>query len=290
MSTNRSRRIDRAAAEHLLGGVTVDPEAGQDPSTGQQSAPGRPELAALLAAAATSEAAGDGPLPGEEGALAAFRQARRQPTPQQHRRRKMADSALARALSAKAVAVALGVTAVGGVAVAASTGRLPEVLGGPAPAPSATSAAPAPSTGEPQSPSASPGAGRTGRPTAGASRSGVPARPSGRPSAGPADLPELERLCEGFADRVADGSRPKDAAADPALAELLRAAGAPEKVTAYCALLSAHGWEQPGGGDRGKGTVAPSRSASPSPSATSSSGRTGRTETDRPSVGGNGQD
>ncbi|MGW4806300.1 hypothetical protein [Kitasatospora sp. NPDC004272] len=288
MSTNRSRRIDRATAERLLGGVTVDPEAGQDPSAGQLSAPGRPELAALLAAAATSEAAGDGPLPGEEGALAAFRQARRQPAPRQHRRRKMADTALARALSAKALAVALGVTAVGGVAVAASTGRLPEVLGGPAPAPPATSAAPAPSTGAPHSPSATPGAERTARPTASAGRSGTPTRTPGPSSAAPTDLPDLSELCAGFAGRIKGGSKPKEAAVDPALAELLKAAGGPEKVTGFCALLEAHGWDQPGGDGRGRATAVPGQqSAPPSPSPFPS--RWGR-ETDRPSGGGNSQD
>ncbi|QKW20242.1 hypothetical protein HUT16_15255 [Kitasatospora sp. NA04385] len=291
MSTNRSRRIDRAVAEQLLGGVTVDPEAGQDPSAGQRSAPGRPELAALLAAAAGG-AAGDGPLPGEEGALAAFRQARRQPAPRQHRRRKMADTALARALSAKAVAVALGVTAVGGVAVAASTGRLPEVLGGPAPAPPATSAAPAPSSAEPSPAapsSASPGADRTGRPSPSPSRSGSPARPTGRASGDPSDpsgLPDLSKLCAGFAGRIAGGSKPGEAAVDPDLAELLKAAGAPEKVTGFCALLAAHGWDQPGGDGRGRPTAVPSRPSSPSPS---SSGKWGR-QSARPSGGGNSQD
>ncbi|MEV7214301.1 hypothetical protein AB0O31_14555 [Kitasatospora cineracea] len=300
MSTNRSRRIDRAAAEQLLGGVTVDPEAGQDPSAGQQSAPGRPELAALLAAAATSEAAGDGPLPGEEGAMAAFRQARHQPAPRQHRRRKMADTALARALSAKAVAVALGVTAVGGVAVAAGTGRLPEALGGPAPTPAATSAAPAPTTDAPATASGTPGGGRTGKPSAGTTRPGSgSARPSAQPATGPADLPpDLAQLCESFAGRVAAGGKPKEAAVVPELAELLKAAGAPEKVTGFCAVLAAHdrdqsdGWP-PGGTGRGKSSAAPGQSASPSPSASASApGRTGRgdSQQSKQSNGGSDQD
>ncbi|MFF2816412.1 hypothetical protein ACFVT9_12915 [Kitasatospora cineracea] len=300
MSTNRSRRIDRAAAEQLLGGVTVDPEAGQDPSAGQQSAPGRPELAALLAAAATSEAAGDGPLPGEEGAMAAFRQARHQPDPRPHRRRKMADTALARALSAKAVAVALGVTALGGVAVAAGTGRLPEALGGPAPAPAATSAAPAPTTDAPATASGTPGDGRTGKPSAGTTRPGTgPVRPSGQPATGqpatgPADQPDLTRLCEVFAGRVAAGGKPKDAAAVPELAELLKAAGAPEKVTGFCAVLAAHDRDQQGGEPsagtgRGKPSTGPSQSASPS---VPSTGRTGHgdTQQSKQSNGGSDQD
>ncbi|MEU3495902.1 hypothetical protein [Kitasatospora cineracea] len=298
MSTNRSRRIDRAAAEQLLGGVTVDPEAGQDPSAGQQSAPGRPELAALLAAAATSEAAGDGPLPGEEGAMAAFRQARHQPDPRPHRRRKMADTALARALSAKAVAVALGVTALGGVAVAAGTGRLPESLGGPAPAPAATSAAPAPTTDAPATASGTPGGGRTGKPSAGTTRPGTgPARPSGQPATGPADLPpDLDRLCEVFAGRVAAGGKPKDTAAVPELAELLKAAGTPEKVTGFCALLAGHDRDQQSGQPsagtgRGKPSAGPGQSASPSASAPSP-GRTGHgdSQQSKQSNGGSDQD
>ncbi|MFF0389229.1 hypothetical protein ACFYS8_11085 [Kitasatospora sp. NPDC004615] len=296
MSTNRSRRIDRAAAEQLLRGATVDPEAGQDPSAGQQPAPGRPELAALLAAAAATGTADDGPLPGEEGAMAAFRQARRQPAPSQHRRRKMADTALARALSAKAMAVALGVTAVGGVA--AGTGRLPEVLGGPAPAPPAA-AAPASSPNAPDgSPTGTPS--RTAKPSNAATRpGGASDRPSGPASADPGQAPDLATLCRGFTTRVSSGAKPKEAAADPALAELLRAAGAAEKVTGYCAQLAAHGGDRndsdqtgqtgngqngqngrDGNGQNGRGRP----SAGPSASASASAAAPGR-----PARGGNQQ-
>ncbi|RKE19846.1 hypothetical protein [Streptomyces sp. TLI_171] len=275
MSTNRSRRIDRATAERLLGGVTVDPEAGQDPSAGQSSTPGQPELAALLAAAAATGTAGDGPLPGEEGAVAAFRQARRQPTPRQHRRRKMADTALARALSAKALAVALGVTAVGSVAVAAGTGRLPEVLGGPAPAPASAEASADHSPGPSAEPSASTGA-RTGTPSGGATRPGESTgRPGGQASATPGQLPDLAGLCRSFAVRVASGTKPREAAADPALAELAKEAGGPEKVTGYCTLLAAKAFEQQNGGDRNRPSPVPGQPTSPSasPSPSKSSGR-----------------
>ncbi|MFI9785971.1 hypothetical protein ACIHEI_21085 [Kitasatospora sp. NPDC051984] len=306
MSTNRSRRIDRAAAEQLLRGTTVDPEAGQDPSAGQQPAPGRPELAALLAAAAATGPADDGPLPGEEGAMAAFRQARRQPAPSQHRRRKMADTALARALSAKAMAVALGVTAVGGVAVAAGTGRLPEVLGGPAPAPPAA-AAPASSPNAPDgSPTGTPS--RTAKPSNAATRpGGASDRPSGPASADPGQAPDLATLCRGFTTRVSSGAKPKEAAADPALAELLRAAGAAEKVTGYCAQLAAHGGDrndgdrtgsgqtgngqngQTGNGQNGDGRGRPS--AGPSGSASAPwSGRPGRGGNQQSRGGGDDQD
>ncbi|MFJ1796713.1 hypothetical protein [Kitasatospora griseola] len=279
MSTNRSRRIDRTTAEQLLGGAKVDPVAGQDPSAGQQPAPGRPELAALLAAAAAAGAAGDGPPPGEEGAMAAFRQARRQPAPSQHRRRKMADTALARALSAKAMAVALGVTAVGGVAVAAGTGRLPEVLGGPAPAPPAVKTASASSSGTPDAPAtgaASPS--RTAKPSTVATRpGGASGRPADPASTQPGQLPDLAALCRGFAARVSAGVKPKEAATDSALADLLRAAGAPERVTGYCAQVSrgdAQSDAQSGDG-HGRPQAGPSASGSASPSA-SWPGRPGR--------------
>ncbi|WP_052509649.1 hypothetical protein [Kitasatospora griseola] len=273
MSTNRSRRIDRTTAEQLLRGATVDPVAGQDPSAGQRPAPGRPELAALLAAAAAAGPAGDGPLPGEEGAMAAFRQARRQPAPSQHRRRKMADTALARALSAKAMAVALGVTAVGGVAVAAGTGRLPEMLGGPAPAPPAVKAASASPSGTPDAPAtdaASPS--RTAKPSTAATRpGGASGRPSDPASTQPGQPPDLAALCRGFAARVSAGAKPKEAAADSALADLLRAAGTPERVTGYCAQLTrgdAQSGGQNGDGDsRSRPQAGPSASGGASPSA-----------------------
>ncbi|MFD8483539.1 hypothetical protein [Kitasatospora sp. NPDC059673] len=302
MSTNRSRRIDRAAAEQLLRGATVGPEAGQDPSGGQQPVPGRPELAALLAAAAATVAVEDGPPPGEEGAMAGFRLARRQPAPSQHRRRKMADTALARALSAKAMAVALGATAVGGVAVAAGTGRLPEVLGGPAPAPPAA-AAPASSSNASDGSATSTAPGRTAKPSSAATRpGGASDRPLDPASADPGQAPDLAVLCRGFAARVSSGAKPKEAAVDPALADLLQAAGAPEKVTGYCAQLTSRGdrndghrndgdqnGDQNDGGKYGEGRARPSAGPSGSPSAPVS-GRPGRGTNQQSRGGGNDQD
>ncbi|MFJ1752898.1 hypothetical protein [Kitasatospora sp. NPDC088134] len=287
MSTNRSRRIDRAAAEQLFDGVAGDPAAGQDPSSaGQRPAPDRTGLAALLAAAAAPGPDGEGPLPGEEEALAAFRLARHQPAPRQHRRRRMADTALARALSAKALAVALGVTAVGSAAVAAGTGHLPAVLGGPAPArPTASGTA----DGQRTDPSAGPGTPSAGPSARSTKPSGTPTgheptgRPSGSASASAGQLPDLLTLCRGFATRVAAGTKPKDAAADPALAELLQAAGGPEKVTGYCALLVARAVEQ-GGDNRGRPTAVPSQSTGrpanqqPVPSPSPSAGKGGRND------------
>ncbi|MFJ5230615.1 hypothetical protein ACIQBJ_12075 [Kitasatospora sp. NPDC088391] len=294
MSTNRSRRIDRAAAEQLFDGVAGVPAAGQDPSSaGQRPAPDRTGLAALLAAAAAPGPDGEGPLPGEEEALAAFRRARHQPAPRQHRRRKMADTALARALSAKALAVALGVTAVGSVAVAAGTGHLPTVLGGPAPArPSASEPADGqrtdPAAG-PDTPSAAPSA-RATRPSGTATGHEPTGRPSGSASAGAAQLPDLPTLCRGFAARVAAGTRPKEAAVDPALAALLQEAGGPEKVAGYCALLAARA--AGAGGDGRKPTAVPTQPANqqPAPSPSPSAGKGGRTDPTQSRTPGKGDD
>lgn len=133
MSTNRSRRIDRDAAEHLLGGAA---DASPD---------GPGALFGLLAAAAAPATADE--LAGEEAAVAAFREAARLTShpstsrssaslPSTSRRRPMAACVPqgfrvpTRFLGAKAVVAAFAVTAIGGVAVAAGTGHLPAVLGG----------------------------------------------------------------------------------------------------------------------------------------------------------------
>ncbi|MDH6119914.1 hypothetical protein ABH930_001154 [Kitasatospora sp. GAS204A] len=157
MSTNRSRRIDRDAAEQLLAGAVDDTQGGLDALSGL--------LAAAAAPATTRE------LAGEEAAVTAFREAARLTAPHQNavphqtavphqnsgapslsratrsstnspasskpRSRPMASCAPqrfrvpTRFLSAKAAAAAFAVTAIGGVAVAAGTGHLPAALGGP---------------------------------------------------------------------------------------------------------------------------------------------------------------
>ncbi|MBO1420171.1 hypothetical protein [Streptomyces sp. FH025] len=128
MSTNRSRRIDRDAAEQLLGGAVGGPSDGQDASLTGPDGPGR--LARVLAAAAAPATTAE--LAGEEAALTAFREASLTPDPvvTPVRRRSMATAALARAFSTKAAAAVLGATVLCGVAVAAGTGNLPVSLGG----------------------------------------------------------------------------------------------------------------------------------------------------------------
>jgi hypothetical protein len=105
MSTDRSRRIDRPTAEHLLRGAP---------------APGHDRLSDLLAAAAAP--ARDRELAGEQVAVAAFRDARLATAPQR-RRPRMLKIALANLLSVK-IAGAAALTA-GGIALAAAAGTLP---------------------------------------------------------------------------------------------------------------------------------------------------------------------
>jgi len=275
MSTNRSRRIDRDTAEQLLGGAGVGSEAGQAPLTGH------PALVELLAA--TAVGADDGPLPGEERAMAAFREARRtsaattaSPAPQ-HRRRTMADTALARAFSAKALAAALAATAIGGVAVAAGTGNLP-VLGGPSDdEPPALSGPDAPGSASAGG-DASARTGQSGaaiRPSGSAEGAGASGRPSASAGTDPAAVPDLARLCRTFTERVAAGAKAREALALPALQPLSEAAGGPDKVAGYCA-------------DAAKADPTPTASkdkatTAPAPTATKSE-RTGRTTPD-PTVG-----
>ncbi|WP_052390364.1 hypothetical protein [Streptomyces sp. NRRL B-24484] len=229
MSKNRSRRIDRDTAEQLLGGAAVGSEAGPASLTGHAA------LAGLLAAAAAPSA--DGALPGEEEAVAAFREARRTPAPHPGRAT-MADHARRRAFTLKALVAAFAVTAVGGVAVAAGTGNLPQALGG-SPSKEHATVAPAASPTDPASasragrgtPSGHPTpSGSAGRTDAGSAPAGSPA---GSASAGSA-LPDLAALCQAWTDRSRSGTKQRDLLAEPRMAPLVAAAGGTAKVDSYC--------------------------------------------------------
>jgi len=233
MSTNRSRRIDRDTAEQLLGGAAVGTSAGQAPLAGHAA------LAGLLAAAA-APAAGDGELPGEQEALAAFREACRNPAPQA-RRRTMADTALARAFSAKAVAAAFAATALGGVAVAAGTGNLPAALGGrPA---EDTPVAVHSASGGPSTASVKRGLGGSGVPepsaTATADPSAGPGQSDTATGQATSEAAQQLRLCHTYSQRVAAGGKPRLLLAEPLLAPLLKAAGSAERVDGYCTAVVA---------------------------------------------------
>ncbi|MFJ2865063.1 hypothetical protein [Kitasatospora sp. NPDC087314] len=304
MSTNRSRRIDRDAAEHLLGGAVGGPSAGQDASlTGPDDGPG--PLARVLAAAAAPATARE--LAGEEAALAAFREARLTSDPvvtAPVRRRSMATAALARAFSTKATAAVLGATALCGVAVAAGTGNLSSPLGGGSATPEHTLAAAGGSSGSAPgtpsadssagSPSASPGA-PSARPSGGSSGGGpqvvgpstAPTTP-GSPSAD-ADAdghgtrsvpPALIALCRAFADRTGKGERLPGT--EPQFGPLVAAAGGAEKTADFCAEVLGTA------GDDHQGATAPSREpGSTVPGATKGNGGDGKGSGQDNADGGN---
>ncbi|MFE6866900.1 hypothetical protein ACFVFS_10105 [Kitasatospora sp. NPDC057692] len=316
MSTNRSRRIDRDTAEQLLAGAVGGPSAGRDASlTGPDgntghTGPLRPgdgpekRVARVLAAAAAPAARGE--LAREEAALAAFREARLAPAPAVPaapapvRRRSMATAALTRAFSTKAVAVVLGATALGGVAVAAGTGNLPSALGGggsdepkrhvvapvtSAPASAAESRSGTPSAGGPSARplTAAPTGGTSAGPSGGPAAAD-PSAPANRPTApqppaatpgdgrGPSNPVAHAALCKAFSDRAGKGERPRTLVTDPQFGGLVGAAGGTDKVEDYCARLL----REAGDGDR-QGGPAPTRSGA----AASGSGGGGG--------GGNGQ-
>ncbi|MFC9325015.1 hypothetical protein [Kitasatospora sp. NPDC057015] len=225
MSTNRSRRIDRDTAEHLLARAAAGTPDGQASLTGEDGDAGHQALVDLLTAAAAPPAEGE--LPGEGAALTAFRMAARPAavparTPAAPlRRRSMATAALAQAFSAKAAAVALAASALGGVAVAAGGGHLPVVLGG--------------------------GSGGTDR-AAAVSSAAVPvdpssARPSGTPSAtrpgaspGGAPLPSA-----GSAGTGASAGAPVPGSSGPAVGP-----GTPSAAEPGTGQVTAQGSQSPG--------------------------------------------
>ncbi|MFF7637587.1 hypothetical protein ACFZB9_31255 [Kitasatospora sp. NPDC008050] len=312
MSTNRSRRIDRDAAEHLLAGAA-------DVSPGGPGA-----LSGLLAAAAAPATADE--LAGEEAAVAAFREAARltsyssaaQPATKPSRSRPMAACVPqgfrvpARFLGAKAVVAALAVTAIGGVAVAAGTGHLPAVLGGsghsatsdnvaatgsasatppgsrggdeqsmrPGPGPSSGGPAakrplPGGSAAAPAGASAGASAGSDGQGDgAASSRPGVSPPPGKAVPATPGES-GLSALLLPLCRLWPGDDQP--GTSDSRFEPLTRAAGGSNRVRAYCAALP-DGGQGPGPGRPG-GKDTPGSSPVPAP-------RTGAPTPVRPPVGG----
>jgi hypothetical protein len=110
MSANREPvPINASTADRLLEGETVD---------------GCERLAHLLAAASAPGLPEE--LAGQDAALEAFRTARRAPFPRTRKLSMFARSRAARFLTIKAAAVVVVVGGIGGVALAAGTGNLPE--------------------------------------------------------------------------------------------------------------------------------------------------------------------
>jgi hypothetical protein len=183
--------MDRKTAESLLRG----------------DRPGHP-LDDLLSAAKAP--ATDRELAGEAAATAAFRAAAHSPAPAPTRRR----NPMLKLLTIKVAAAAFATTAtVGGVAVAASTGALPNPIF------ASSSAKPAPSSSAPASPSWSPHP-----------KPSPSAKPSPSGSARP--HPKLADLCTEFDGRDRDGRR--RALDDDRFGELIRKAGRKDRVERFC--------------------------------------------------------
>ncbi|MEO3776449.1 hypothetical protein ABGB16_06265 [Micromonospora sp. B11E3] len=208
-----SQRMDQETLERLLGGRAAGSRDGADPLVRL--------LAALRAAARPEE------LRGERAALDAYRVARAAPpapvTALDGRR-----TLLAGLVSGKAALAALALAATGGVALAAAHAVAPGPDG--------------PAVGPGSSPPA------TGRPSA----SGGPSpHPAGSPAGTRVPAAPLVRLC-----RQLRANAPKDPGrvlAEPRYAELVAAAGAPDRVAAWCAeTLDAAAGSEPTGpaGDR----------------------------------------
>ncbi|KUL37469.1 hypothetical protein ADL22_21140 [Streptomyces sp. NRRL F-4489] len=251
MADDRYSWLDKDAAERLLRGEPVGSRVGD----------GARELEQLLEAAA---AAGTGlpetaPLPGEEAALAAFRQARHGPAARPRETARTARAAeragLARPFR-RGFAVALAVCAISGIAVAAGTGVLPTPFEGGEPAqPGATvTAAESPSLLDTERPAATTGGtGRTptppgGRTTApgatpppGGSHGTTPAPGTPAPGGTPGDddghrsdpdgkdkKKPLLTLCKNY-ETGNPGALDRDT-----LERLQAAAGGPGKVHAFC--------------------------------------------------------
>jgi hypothetical protein len=194
MSIHRTRQLDRDTAEALLSGVPAARRgAGRlGEHLAAAAAPGRPEE-----------------LAGWPVVLAAFRAAHPQPVADQ-RRRPVLKTWLTKLLTVKAAA-ALAVAATGGVALAASSGALPNPL---ADKPAAT----------------------TSHGPDGDRPSGGPSHPDGKgPSALPS--PSLVGLCHAY--EAGAGADHGKALESPAFTALITAAGAKDKVDGFCTTLLA---------------------------------------------------
>ncbi|MFJ6524413.1 hypothetical protein ACIQMZ_03975 [Streptomyces longwoodensis] len=252
------RWLDGEAAERLLRGES--PDDAVPPAAREQAERLSRTLDALSAsltgsaaaepasasAPAPASALGDrcGELPGEAAALAAFRAAREEPAG--------TGSGLVRigrpgqrgtARSSRRHTVRLGLAAaliagtVGGVAVAAGTGVLPEPFGGTGPEP-ATSVSATPGPGDHPDPTPSPRAGDSA--TVDGSEGGTTTGPA-EPGSAHGTPPEVAAACRA----VRQGRT-----LNPVLRHTLEnRAGGPSRITAYCTDLLE---EQKGGSGKGK--------------------------------------
>jgi hypothetical protein len=219
MSTHNPRRIDRRTAEHLLGQA---PMGIRNAPMGLRNA--HPPLAALLTAAAMPGRPDE--LAREQASVAAFRTAHLTQAPRP-RRLSVVKTVVMKVLTVKAVAV-LAATTAGGVALAASTGTLPNPLAQPARVTSSglSTAPPRPeqSRGEQnrgEHPNSSKGP-----------------KPSESPDASKAPMPSLVGLCQAYS--TGNKAKRGNSLDNPAFTALLSSAGGKDKADGFCqALLAA---------------------------------------------------
>ena len=194
MNAHGRRPLDPEAAEHLLSGHSA-------------ARHGSRRLAERLSAA--SAVAFPGELAGEHAAVAAFLAAADVDLAPQPGRRSMIKSVLvAKLLTLKAAAIAVAAVSAGGVALAASTGVLPNPLNQAPENPGHSVPAPDHSNGSNATPS-----------------------------------PSLVGLCTAY--RAGAGENHGKALENPAFGALVTAAGGPENVDSYCTKL---GVTEPGPG------------------------------------------
>ncbi|MGW3014940.1 hypothetical protein [Streptomyces longwoodensis] len=254
------RWLDGEAAERLLRGESPDDVV--PPAAREQAERLSRTLDALSASLTGSGAAepssapaaipavGDpsGELPGEAAALAAFRAARAEPGVTgsglvrigRPGRRGTTRSSRRRHTVRLGLAAALIVGTVGGVAVAAGTGVLPEPFGGAGPEPATSVSAATPGPGDHPDPTPSPRAGDSA--TADGSDGGTATGPA-EPGSVHGTPPEVAAACRA----VRQGRT-----VNPVLRHTLEnRAGGPSRITAYCTDLLE---EEKGGSGKDKGT------------------------------------
>ncbi|MFI7550397.1 hypothetical protein ACIBQ2_11660 [Micromonospora sediminimaris] len=160
---------------------------------------------------------------------------------------------LAKLLTVKAATV-IAATGLGGVALAAGTGALPNPLVDPTTRP--TTQAPAAPTVTPS----------------------LPVGPADRAGASNGPSPSLTGLCQAYAAGAA--TNPGKASENPAFAELVEAAGGAGQVDEYCAAAASEDRAHPTGAPSGAGR--PTTHPTPNPRGATPTGRPDTATTKRP--------
>jgi hypothetical protein len=234
MSIRRTRRVNAATSERLLAGGSVD----------DRYLP----LAAVLAASARPARPAE--LIGLHQAVVGFRSAQLHPVPIP-RRQSVVKTALLKLLTVKAAVVTTLAIGAGGVALAATTGTLPNPLNNHA------------------------------NPAASSARSSLgPAGSTGSHDPGASPSPSLVGLCHAFT--AGAGAEHGKALENPAFGALITAAGGKDKVDEYCAKLLASASARPGAQPTGQPGDHPTGAPTDHPTGKPSTHPTGK-PSERPS-------